>query len=877
MDNHTMTTPTLDKLEAKYYNQQLDSLAPQLATSPFWWVVSAANPASKLMLYDTNTRLLWDANPKTDKTYPLADGKQQVSSLSLANLKDWRLPTQAELWDIGGSQGFPLHAGSYRYIHDARFWLCSTGRVDMYNNDLSPPSSASIFCCNNISRKKTAKQFLEFCLTNQWELFSCTDANTKQLLQTFNASPKLSTLYPSIDYIRARLPHLEEAQFTDPAKGLWEFWGMDAATLAEQGLRARNPALDIRDWNVAIDFGTSSTVVAYSENGQSKLLRIGVDDFWKQQEPKHYENPTVLEFVDFPAFMEAWQAEAYQPLVSWDDVRCSHEALHNLRNNETNPAVVASILSKIKQWALREGKDARTRITDRQHGLEHELTPLTLLQPVKGEALSVNSDYPFDPVELYAWYLGLTINWRGRGIFLRYYMTFPVDYPADIKQKILASFRRGLQRSLPSTLVSQEAFQLFKVEERASEPAAYAAAALPELGIEPSTEGVPYAVFDFGGGTADFDFGYYRLPTAEEEDYGTEIVMEHFGSSGDKFLGGENLLENMAYRVFLHNIEVCRKKKVAFTRPLDADDFAGSEMFLEKTQAALTNSLMLISRLRPLWETGKNANSSGIEKIDLINRDGEKANCEFEIPEQALRDYLEERIEQGVINFFIALKKAFADKIPSEIHILLAGNASRSAMVQAMFGVMSDNQQANTDYLAMHDSILSTLETLFDFPPSLIVYPPLPMDAENVYRPTGKTGVALGLLKLCPGSAVEVINRTVENSLGEAPFAFYVGRIRAQRFQPALKQGAAYQQWHEIGAYREGVFNLVYTQSPKANTGEMRDGEAGLIYKRLDLLGGSSKLFAQIIAPDKIQLCNAASIEAIQNGLLENLRELKLG
>ncbi|POZ50733.1 hypothetical protein [Methylovulum psychrotolerans] len=871
-----MTTPVLNKLKAKYRNQQLVSFAHQLAASPFWWVVSAANSAAKLMLYDTTTRLLWDANPKTDKQYLFTDGNKIVSTFSLADLKNWRLPTPAELWGIGGSSGFPLHEGDYRRILGQHPWLCSTICIDMDNNRSSFSATGYIFCHNDIAIQKSAQQFLHFCLTKQWNLLSCTDTKAKPLLQSLYASPKLSALYPPIDYIRARLPHLEDTQFTDPAKGLWEFWGMDAATLADQGSRARNPALDIRDWNVAIDFGTSSTVVAYSENGQSKLLRIGVDDFWKQQKPEHYENPTVLEFVDFTAFIEAWQAEAYQPLVSWDDVRCSHEALHNLRNHETDPAVVASILCKIKQWALREGKDARTRITDRQHGLEHELTPLKLLQPVKGEALSVDSDYPFDPVELYAWYLGMTINWRGRGIFLRYYMTFPVDYPVDIKQKILASFRRGLQRSLPATLVGQEAFLSFKVEERASEPAAYAAVALPELNIEPTTNGTPYAVFDFGGGTADFDFGYYRLPTAEEEDEGTEIVMEHFGSSGDKYLGGENLLENMAYRVFLHNIEVCRKKKVAFTRPLDADDFAGSEMFLEKTQAALTNSLMLISRLRPLWETGKNANASGIEKIQLINRDGQKSNCEFAIPEQVLFDYLEERIEQGVVNFFIALKKAFADKIPSEIHILLAGNASRSPMVQALFGLMPEGQQTYTDYLALHDNILSMLENLFDFSPTLIVHPPLPIDDKNVYRPTGKTGVALGLLQLCPGSAVEVINRTMENSLGEAPFAFYVGRIRSQRFQPALKQGAEYQQWHEIGPYREGVFNLVYSQSPKANTGEMREGEAGLIYKRLDLFGANGKLFARIIAPDTIQLCTATSAEAIHNGSLENLRELKL-
>ena len=872
---------TLDKLKAKYDAQQRDKLTAQIATQALWWVTNAANSDS-LMLYDTNARLLWDAHPKTDQPYTLADANKKVQTLSIAGLKDWYLPTEADLWAVAGITDFPLQVKPRkgRQILDKDFWLCSTGDLFMIDGSTSSSYSSlfgpmsNIFCCNNRVIQKTDQQFLEFCISNQWDLVSCADIAAQPLLHSLYSTPALSTLYPAIDYIRARLPYLEDLQFTDPAKGLWEFWGMDATTLKEQNLRARNPALDIRDWNVAIDFGTSSTVVAYSENGQSKLLRIGVDDFWKQQKPEHYENPTVLEFVDFPAFIDAWQAEAYQPLVSWDDVRCSHEALYNLRNNETDPAVVASILCKIKQWALREGKDTRTRITDRQHGLEHELSPLTLLQPVKGEALAVNNEYPFDPVELYAWYLGLTINWRGRGLFLRYYMTFPVDYPADIKQKILASFRRGLQRSLPETLVNQEAFQLFKVEERGSEPAAYAAAALPELGIEPSVEGVPYAVFDFGGGTADFDFGYYRLPTAEEDEAGTEIVMEHFGSSGDKFLGGENLLENMAYRVFLHNIEVCRKQKIAFTRPLDADDFPGSEMFLEKTQAALTNSLMLVSRLRPLWETGKSKNSSGIEKIKLINRDGQPAQCEFEIPEQALLEYLEERIEQGVVNFFIAMKKAFADKLPKDIHILLAGNASRSTMVQTLFGLASNYDED----LIMSDSSLNMLEKLFgNNTPTLNVHPPLPMDEENVYRPTGKTGVALGLLKLCPGSALDVINRTVENSLGEAPFAFFIGRIRAQRFQATLKQGDAYLQWQEMGAYREGVFNLVYTQSPKAHTDEMSDGEAGLIYKRLDLLGGNSKLFTQIIAPDKIQLCTATSIEALNAGVFENLRELKLG
>ncbi len=892
-----MTTPTLDKLTLKYRPQQFNALVAQLTTYPFWWMVDGSGIEQTRMLYDTHTGLLWvfyNCSPDNQVRYRPDRAKELISTWELAGLDGWSLPTPAQLWAIAGHKQFPLHEGQNRRILDEEFWLCEDGVWDMDRNGRIQTQGCSNLCGVNYSVcKKSDQSFLQYCLDQQWDLLACADTNAKPLLKKLVDAPRLSALYAPIDHLRARLPLLEEAQFTDPAKGLWEFWGMADSALTEHGVRARNPALDVRDWNVAIDFGTSSTVVAYSENGQSKLLRIGVEDFWQAQQPLHYENPTVLEFVDFKSFIAEWQAEPYQPLVSWDDVRCSHEALNSLRTYETDPAVVASILSKIKQWALRGQKDTRTLITDRQQRFEHKLEPLTLLQPVKGETLTVSDDYPFDPVELYAWYLGLTINWRGRGIFLRYYMTFPVAYPADVKQKILASFRRGLQRSLPVSLVNQAVFQQFKVEERASEPAAYAAAALPELKIAPTAQGIAYAVFDFGGGTADFDFGYYRLPNAEEADFGTEIVLEHFGSAGDRFLGGENLLENMAYRVFLHNIDICRTKHVAFTRPLDADDFAGSEMFLEKTQAALTNTLMLIARLRPFWETGEYTNTSGIEKIQFINRDGQKADCELVIPTQELTNYLEERIEQGVGNFFVALKKAFADTVPDKIHILLAGNASRSPIVQALFGLSSDTpdamtenssktteQQHRVDVLELHDNILSRLEKLFGTnPPAFNVHPPLPIDTDNVYRPTGKTGVALGLLRLCPGSPVEVINRAVENSLGEAPFAFYVGRIRAQRFHPVIKQGAAYQQWHEIGPYREGVFILVYTHSPKAHTGEMHDGEAGLIYKRLDLLGnGSGKLFARIIGTDIIQLCTAVSLDVVQTGTsLENLQQLKLG
>ena len=57
-------------------------------------------------------------------------------------------------------------------------------------------------------------------------------------------------------------------------------------------------------------------------------------------------------------------------------------------------------------------------------------------------------------------------------------------------------------------------------------------------------------IFDFGGGTTDFDFGIWRKANGvKERRY--HYVIEHFGDGGDKYLGGENLLELLAISCFL--------------------------------------------------------------------------------------------------------------------------------------------------------------------------------------------------------------------------------------------------------------------------------------------------------------------------------------
>ncbi|WP_006787828.1 hypothetical protein [Thiorhodospira sibirica] len=928
IDLITMNMDIPSYLKDFYYSEQIAPLAQKLAAQPFWWVGTLTQKA--LMLYDSQSRLLWEAKPDQQTTVSLRESQQRIKQLTSKSLGEWRLPSKDELVQFATRQTNPLRGGGSDRLLRQDYWLCKGGRIDLdsaASTSINTNGPGAIIACNAFFADTPAEAFIEAAIQQRWTLKPCTPTGAENLLASLQGCPDLPTLYQPIDWLCARLPLLEAVQFSDPNKGLWEFWGQDAETLREAGIRARNPTDDLKDWNIAIDFGTSSTVVAYDDNGQSKLLRIGVQDFWGKEEPSDYENPTVLEFIDLAALFDAWRSEAYRPGVLWDQVRCSHEALHNLRHNETNPCVVASMLAKLKQWALREELDAPLRITDQAKGFEHTLHSLTLRMPVKGQTLTVGPDDPFDPIELYAWFLGLTINWRGRGLFLRYYMTFPVAYPRKVKDKILASFQRGLQRSLPKALIDQPVFADFTVAELASEPAAYAAAALPLLGIEPTTQGVAYAVFDFGGGTTDFDFGRYRLPNAGEEDEGWEAVFEHFGAAGDRFLGGENLLENLAYLTFLHNRELCRQHRIAFTRPLDADDFPGAEMFLERTQAAQTNTLMLMARLRPFWEQGQLPNSSGVEKIELLNRDGGKVSCELAIPETALTEYLEMRIEQGVHNFLVAMHQAFADQPPEQIHVLLGGNASRSQIVgrlllglggklfegnnrwgewgdasqaaetlrqyikqsiqsarnaESKLDIMVSSPETSTEESTadpLQRGVQERLQALFgQRAPDLYPYPPLTIDPSDIYRPTAKTGVALGLLRLCPGGVVKVVNHAIINSGGEAPFAFHVGRERLGRFQVGLHQGSPYGEWHELGAPRDGVFNLYYSQLPRAQTGELRIGEPGLYKRRIDLSGelSSRKVFARAIGPDQIEICTATSSTAIANAETENTRTVIL-
>jgi hypothetical protein len=118
--------------------------------------------------------------------------------------------------------------------------------------------------------------------------------------------------------------------------------------------------------------------------------------------------------------------------------------------------------------------------------------------------------------------------------------------------------------------------------------------------------------------------------------------------------------------------------------------------------------------------------------------------------------------------------------------------------------------------------------------------------------------VALGLLRLCPGETLKVINLSLLKD--DAPFLFSVGKLLNGEFAPCLPSHGPYGLWHEVGRPLDGVFNLAYTHSPRARTDQRMDrSDPDLRYRRIDFpdSGEGQKVYSRAIAPNLIQICLA--------------------
>ena len=611
--------------------------------------------------------------------------------------------------------------------------------------------------------------------------------------------------YLSIDKERINIDDYDEERLWDINLGHWDLKEEDKEELKEilgKKVYERDPKLDVHQGGiVGIDFGTKSTVVVYQKDKTTIMpMRISGGKLNKKVEDTDYENPTVIEFRNIKNFLEKYNEKDGRPNTRWEDVMVSHTAFRNLIEGASE--YFTSIISDIKQWTTKEKE--KHYLKDRT-GSEYTLAPYLKIDE--------NEENYIDPVELYAYYIGSYINTMTNGIYLEYLLSFPVTYEKAIREKILKSFEKGIKKSLPIQIQEDEKLmKKFKVKHGANEPAAYAACALKNFKIEPKDKDdkVYYGVFDFGGGTTDFDFGIWKL--AEDEDM-YDYELEHFGAGGDKYLGGENIIKELAYKVFTENSDTLLKKRIQYIRPENYDELKGEGALVNNDSSiAKLNTRILGEILRKIWENSATEEMSVIippyfydtrgEKIGL----GDNKQLYLNILEDELKSLIREKIAKGINNFFIKLEDAFKDEDTKEINIFLAGNSCKHPFVNEIF---AEYQEKMKDKIKLNLYDLKAIEGLKE------------KDSTKV-MPTGKTGVAYGLIYSRKGGRIKVTNRDEkENMANEVNFKFYIGNNKRDLFNTILSPNSKYEKYEYFGKVTSDTFEIYYTTLPEAQTGKM--------------------------------------------------------
>lgn len=717
-----------------------------------------------------------------------------------------------------------------------------------------------------------------------------TEGNDKEVVNTNNDDNVDWDIQKLLDCDKKRcgLASYEREMLYDIKAGHWDvFENSDLCKMHDKGLIARDPRSDIKkNGIIGIDFGTKSTVVVKQEgSNEIRPIRIGSLSLKAEVSESDYENPTIISCININNFLKNYNEKSGRPETSCDDLFVSYNAYQDYINCPTENFY--AYYSDLKQWANMEKKDVV--VQDIKEKAKYYL----------GEECSIENNF-LNPIEVYAYYIGLYINNMRNGIYLRYIMSFPVKYSKATKELIRKSFEKGLRKSLPTTIVADtELMSNFSVAYQISEPAAYAVTALEQSGFKPKneTEKYLYGIFDFGGGTTDFDFGVWRGATDDEYDkFNCDYVLECFGADSDVRLGGENILEMLAYHVFKNNKNMAAEKKIACALPADQTSFIGGEHLINNSQSANRNLILLKEALRPLWEQHDNWEEKYCKKNNEKSKENDELqqkeeyieiqmydfngtpipNCRFNIDTQQLLELIKQRIQKGVDAFFNCIEKSIlgnrAAQFASEkIYIFLAGNSCKSVFVKEIF------QHTIKNYNREYGKIIDREQDRF-----VLIEPLKSIEMDYQYIPNAKTSVAYGLVKSRPGGKIYVKKNYETDSNEETKFKYYLGSDRRNTFDCKLapmiqyedgENQTSYHVWHKFQGAGMGVARIYYTEDPRADSKIEKLAIDNIPFHEILFDAEEDKyLFVRAIRPSVIEYAIADSEEEIG----EDIKELDI-
>ncbi|ASQ49140.1 hypothetical protein BCB68_09525 [Leptotrichia sp. oral taxon 498] len=647
---------------------------------------------------------------------------------------------------------------------------------------------------------------------------------------------KLVSIFVDKDYDRFRSKKYT-TEIYDRNKGSWDIFEatdenndvvIDGEKINEdildRKIYSRNPKNDIvKSGVIGIDFGTKSTVVvSYKDDNEgingSKTLPIRISgNLDAIERTENYENATIIHFDNIEKFITEYLSSEGRPYTHYDDIQVSVDAENELKRTQNNFDINEFMLD-LKQWSANKNK--KKTIADK-----------TGKEIILNGYLELNEN-EFDPIEIYAYYIGCRINNMGQySIFLEYILSFPVTYELEVKNKILNSFRKGIMKSLPNSILNdEEIMKNFRVKFGASEPASYAITALKKFCVEPDLENeIGYSVFDFGGGTTDFSYGIYR---EKENSRKYDYEIQELESGGDKYLGGENLLSLIAFDVFLQNREKMFEKGYEISLPINQKSKIGFETFVSESNQAEYNMKKIMESMRDYWE-GKleETEKEKLKKtIYLSNKSGQYQNEELDIDYNRLDEILKKNIYNGVISFLEKFKVVFDGKKLKEIYIFLAGNSSKSKFVEEIF-----ENELTEEFKQKYNIILKDAYSIEN-------------ETEGeVIGLNSKTGVAFGLVELREGNGeVEYIPFRNITKNEEINFKYCIGYSKKRRFVPIIDFNTKYNEWIKYDDIEnENSIEVLYSGDTRAEGKEfpaseclririlVQDDESGSLFIRL--------------------------------------------
>lgn len=595
----------------------------------------------------------------------------------------------------------------------------------------------------------------------------------------------------------------------------------------------KNPFL--KDSVVSIDFGTSSTCAAINAQGKNRLLTLSGIHKRFENDDNAYENPTNLMIYNWKEVFRQWdkindncpffitKSNEVDELLADYDSGYTVQDEYKLVDEQDGHRKMQAILMQLKMipYLIVDGVETKFIPYD-----DEKRSPIIVVDNVESE-----DGLHFDPIAFYGYLLGRAINNPISGeLYRKYQITYPSKFNAEIREKIRASLEYGIKRALPWSIreaKDKKGKDVVTVTMDFSEPEACMGAV---VGTQLKLEGANvklFAVYDLGGGTMDFAFGMLRQAEEEEVEEADEIL-QFLGIDGDEKIGGEKLIHQLAYKIYLENKETVKELGIKFVIPKgelkpqgfegllsDGDEIANTNLNIikEKLARPLFKYTSTIDDLNDIFNTEEigedRIKSLDVYSLKLRNRDNEAVEVDLKVTD--IDEFLSEKIEKTIKAFQDSMVDIFKRNVEilkkygisefkeSDVEIFLGGHASKQHFVTEKLKEYFPDNKIQRVGDGQNDESLS-----------------------DEYGINEKTAVAFGQLKLDNG-LLKVLRPG--NNETRPPFMFNVGYINNEnKFERVIAKNENSTDWkraNRVSKINE-MINLYYTTSPNDDRNSLK-------------------------------------------------------